>query len=367
MVKKWETLFLLVMTLPIMGHVVILPLMLDVVGRDIWISVLLSLPAAFLIAWFIYRIRLLTPNETFPQLVKGILGKFGGSMVITICTMYFLFLTVLSAAALVDLVFIGFLPDTPRFVLLLWFILFAMYAASKGIKRIALTSSILAFITAITGHTVTLMDHPKKEWAYLQPILEFGWGPVLWGTLILISVWVELLFLLIIPFKDIKAKRIFLIWSLGIIINALMMLSTSTSAITIFGLGQAENLVYPAFSIVRIVDLGFIDRFDVYAVILMTFGVYIRCSLYLRIAHELTVESFQKKWKKYFVFMAYTAIVFIGSYYMVLNYYRLEGMIQAYAYSFILLPLVFLLYVIGRRRRKKEALSFPSSTTETHR
>src|SRR5690625_4083764 len=40
MVNKWETFFLMIMTVPIMGHVVILPLMFDISGRDGWISVI---------------------------------------------------------------------------------------------------------------------------------------------------------------------------------------------------------------------------------------------------------------------------------------------------------------------------------------
>ncbi|XIH35886.1 hypothetical protein C1N70_26680 (plasmid) [Cytobacillus firmus] len=63
--------FLLVMTLPIMGHVVILPLMLDVAGRDAWISIFLSLPVAFTLAISIYRLRLKYPKQNISDMLHN--------------------------------------------------------------------------------------------------------------------------------------------------------------------------------------------------------------------------------------------------------------------------------------------------------
>lgn len=355
MVTKWETLFLIVLTLPIMGHVVLLPLLLDLAGRDVWLAVVISVPFAIFIASIIYKIKKQEPDLDFSEIIYKALGKRGGFFIRIVFILYFLFLFILSAAALVDLVFIGFLPDTPRLALLLWLFLFVLYAVGKGMKRIALTASILAFITALTGHTMTLMDAPKKEWSYLLPILEFGWAPVLWGILLLTSVWVELLFLLAIPLENIKEKRLFLVWVIGILLNALMILSTSTGTIAIFGLGQTENLVYPAFSLVRIVNLGFIDRFDVYAIILMTFGVYIRCGLYFRAAYEMSLAADTRPWIKYSTFTGMSLFLFLGSYYLVKDYFAFEQALNLYAFSFLLIPIVVLiLFLLNRKNRSQE-------------
>lgn len=280
MLTKWETLFLLIMTIPIMGHVVILPLMLDVAGRDSWLSIFISLPAAFAFLFSIYRLRLHHPNRNTTEMLFHLLGKFFGIILLVILILYFLFLTILSFASLVDMVYIAFLPETPIVAIILFFLIFFIFAAQKGIKRIALTAGVLSFIAMVTGHTVTLMDSRKKDWTEIFPIFEYGWSPSVWGTMILISIWIELLLLLCIPLKNAREKHTFLIWTIGVLLNALMMFSTTTGTITIFGIGQADNFVYPALEIVRIISLGFIDRFDVYGLILMTFGVYIRCSLF---------------------------------------------------------------------------------------
>lgn len=316
MLTKWETLFLLVMTLPIMGHVVILPLMLDVAGRDAWISILLSLPVAFMFAIAIYRLRLKYPKQNISDMLHNLLRKPFGTLIMMVFIIYFLFLTVFSFALLVDFVYIAFLPETPRLAILVWFLIFFVYAAIKGIKRIALTASILTIISMATGHTVTLLDTKMKDWSQLQPIFEFGWSPILWGSLLLVSIWIELLLLLCVPIQNIREKRMFLLWSIGILLNALMIFSTTIGSITIFGLGQADNSVYPALESVRIISLGFIDRFDIYGLLLMAVGTYIRCSLYFRIAYDITVSKVSSKWIRRCGFTGFVLLVFLSTNYL---------------------------------------------------
>ena len=355
MLTKWETLFLLVMTLPIMGHVVILPLMLDVAGRDVWISIFLSLPAAFIFAIAIYCLRLKYPKQNISSMLYNIVGKPFGAMIKIIFISYFLFLTIFSFALLVDFVYIAFLPETPRLAILVWFLLFFVYAAMKGIKRIALTASVLTIIAMVTGHTVTLLDTRMKDWRELLPIFEFGWSPILWGSLLLTSIWVELLLLLCVPIQNIHEKRMFLFWSIGILLNALMMLSTSIGGITIFGLGQVDNFVYPALESVRIISLEFIDRFDIYGLLLMSVGIYIRCSLYFRIAYDITISKVSSKWIKRCWFSAFVLLVLFSTSYLSKEHFRIDRALNLYAYMIFLFPIPFLLLGISFLKEKTKA------------
>lgn len=353
MLSKWQTLFLLIMTLPIMGHVVILPLLLDVAGRDAWLSIFISIPIGFLFAFAIYRLRLHYPDLTITETLFRLLGKWIGTIAILLFIFYFLFLTILSFAALVDVVFIDFLPETPRLAIIVWFLIFFIYAAKKGIKRIALTAGVLAIIAILTGHSVTLMDTAKKDWNELRPILEFGWSPVLWGTLILVSIWMELLQLLCIPIKNIREKRMFLLWMVGIVLNGIMMTSTTTGVIMIFGLSQSDNFLYPAQEIVRTISLGFIDRFDIYGMILMTFGTYIRCSLYFRIAYDMALSPKVSKWFKRALFSIFVVVIFFGTFYLSKDHIRLEEALHVYAYMIVLFPIPFLLLFISWLKKKR--------------
>lgn len=354
MLSKWPTLFLIIMTLPIMGHVVILPLMLDVAGRDILISILLSLPGAILFAYAIFRLRLYYPTTEPKALLAQLLGYWGGRLFRLLFIIYFLFLTIISFVSLVDFVYIGFFPDTPILALIIWFLIFFLYAVLKGYKHIALTSGVLALIGVVTGHSITLMDSEYKDWNEMFPLLEFGWAPALWGSLILTSIWMELLLLLFIPLQDAREKRLFLMWFIGIIIVALTMFSTANGSITIFGLGQAENFTYPAQEIVRLINLGFIDRFDIYGMILMTFGVYIRCSLFFRFAYDLSLPQDPTKWQKRVVFPLFVVITIVFTYYLAQDHFRVGKVIVVYTYMILLFPVPFILLIIAKLKRTNE-------------
>lgn len=355
MVNKWQTFFLIVLTLPIMGHVVLLPLAIDLAGRDSWISALIALPVGIVFLIGLYRLRLKYPKQPIPIALRKVLGNFLAIFTILLLFIYFSFLTSLSIASIVDMVSTIFLPATPVWVLVISFLLLSIYGATKSVKGIALTAGVLFFTVMFTGHSITFINFRERELFDLLPLLEYGWKPVLLGTLLLSNVWIELLFILVIPIKSMREKRIFAVWSLGIIANVMMMLSTISGTIMTFGLGQSESFVYPALEIVRIIDIDFIDRLDVYALILMTFGCFIRGSLFLKLSHE-QVKSFlhkDKKWLHVISFIIVAILIGLISYYMGETRVRLEYFLIIYAYSIIFYPFLFLLLFVARMRKKK--------------
>ncbi len=355
MLNKWDSFFLIFMTLPIMGHVVVLPLLLDVAGRDAWISVMLSLPLSLLLAWGIFTVRKKYANQSFPDWIIQLIGKPIGLLFLMLLAVYLLFLSAFSLASLVDMVKIGFLPESPIWGLAVWFMLFCVIAAYRGVKAIALTAAILTFIALITGHSITLLATPMKELNYITPILQFGWIPSFWGSVILISIWVELMFLLLIPIENINEKRLYLFWVIAIAFNALMMLSTFTGSVMIFGLGQADNFTYPALETVRVISLGFIDRFDVYGLILMVVGCYIRISLYYRLTYELFVPRLVSgKWITKFLFWGFGIMILVGGILLSHTHIRIQHTTVFYTYTVVLFPLPFLLWVISSIQEKKE-------------
>src|SRR5690625_496444 len=232
-----------------------------------------------------------------------------------------------------------------------------MYGATKSVKGIALIAGVLFFIVMLTGHSITFINFPERDLMDLLPMLEHGWKHVGLGTLLLSNTWIELLFLLTIPFKDIKEKRLLLIWTLGLIANLFMMLSTISGVIMTFGLGQAESFVYPALEIVRIIDINFIDRLDVYALILMTFGSYIRCSLFLKISytqfkHIIVINS--NKWLNITLFITLSIFIGILAYFMGETSLRFESTLTFYAYTFVLYPLRSEERRVGRELKYRE-------------
>lgn len=356
MVSKWGTLFLILMTLPIMGHVVILPLMLDVAGRDGWISIFLSVPLGMLFVYAVFRLRLKFQASDFFAAFEARAGRWIGSSLRMLFIFYFFFLSAFSLAALTEMVHLAFLPETPNWILAGWFMLCCFYAAYKGIKSIALTAGVLAIVGMLTGHSVTAMATPKKEWANIMPFFEFGFAPSLVGMIVLTSIWVELLFLLAIPIENMKEKRLFLLWIVGVVSNGLMMFSTLTGAVMIFGLGQADEFIYPALETVRVISLGFIDRFDIYGMMLMSFGCYIRTSLFFRLGFNLGVPAkIQSRGWGVVLFAMAGLLVFGFAVFLAMEHARMAHTTIYYSWFVFLYPLPFVLLMLARKKKRAKA------------
>ena len=355
MVNKWQAFFLIVLTLPIMGHVVLLPLAIDLAGRDSWISAFFSFPIGVVFLFALYRLRLQYPKGSAHKAFKQLQGNVVTIISLFLFLVFFVFLTALSIASLIEMISVAFLPETPIWALVVSFLLLSMYGASKSIKGIALTAGILFFTVMFTGHSITFINFPERDLLDLLPLLENGWKPVFFGTILLSNVWIELLFLLVIPIKDIKEKRLFSVLSLGLIANVLMMLSTMSGAIMTFGLGQAESFIYPALEIVRIIDIDFIDRLDVYALILMTFGCYIRGSLFLKVSYMQVKNliSSNQNWINKTLFITLSTIIGFITYYMGYTRMRFEAALFVYAHSILLYPIPFILLFIAWMRKRR--------------
>jgi spore germination protein KB len=250
------------------------------------------------------------------------------------------------------MIHIGFLPETPISVLVIWFMAFCLYAAKMGIKAIALTSGILSIFAIVIGYIVSFTSESLKDWRNLAPILEYGWSPVWMGALILISIWMELLFLLVVPLENVKEKRLFLTWVVCILFNALIMTAAMTGVVMVFGLGQASNLPYPALEVVRNISLGFIDRLDTYALVLMSFGCYIRTSLYLRLTYKLSVPA-NPDWLHHFWLYGLWAGLLACCLYISADHTRLYHFTLLDVYGVGFFPFIIILFGISRFKNKR--------------
>ena len=353
LLNRWESFFLILTTVPIMGHVIILPLMYDVTGRDSWISALLSFPIGLALVLCIHQLRRKYPEHRFSVLAEHLLGKLLGKGLVLLLVIYFLFLSALSAAALADMIHIAFLPETPAWALVIWFLLFCLYAARKGTKIIALTGMFIGLFALLTGHSISFIDMSEKDANNLLPFLEYGWTPVLWGTAVLISVWIELLFLLFLPLKNLHRERFLKFWIFGAVGICFTMLSTMTGTVMIFGMGQTDNFNYPALETVRILTLGFIDRFDIYGLILMSSGCYIRSSLFFRICYEqMAPRKTPNRWVKQVVFWGLGILINALSILIGQNFFRVKYFTILYTNAILLTPIPFLLLLISWIKEK---------------
>lgn len=85
----------------------------------------------------------------------------------------------------------------------------------------------------------------------------------------------------------------------------------------------------------------------------MTFGVYIRCSLFFRFSYDYTISTSNSKWSKRIIFFIFTAITALGAYYVAKEHFRVQLAIDIYALLIVLYPTPFILLFISWWKKRK--------------
>lgn len=281
---KKQTISLLQMSLILIGstglinHVVIIPLILDVSGRDSWIAILFSCVAYIFLIPIFYFIYTRMNGEQLFLWVRGNFGSFIAYPLIVIILLYLFSLSVITLRE--TLTFLSFyLPMTPKILLGSLFSIVCFYNAKYGIRSIALTAGILLPIVMVFGFFVMTANFPHKDFSLLKPYMEHGLTPILEGIVYPVSGYIELGFILYLhQYVKTKIKFTSLIW-IGIIF-LILTLGPTIGAITEFGPFVAAKQRYPAFEEWRIVSIGrYIEHLDFISVYQWFVGAFIRLSL----------------------------------------------------------------------------------------
>ncbi len=365
----WETFFAMVMTLPIMGHEVMVPFLLQTAGRDAWLSVLVSLPIAILIIHAIWRVKKQVETTPLQKWMKRQFGPLISFPLVAVLGIYLFFLSCSSIAFFADFIHINFYPETPLISLITFFSLGCLYAILKGPNIILRTCIIIGIASLLTGSSVTFISTPMKDFSHLLPILEYGIKPVFWGVWLVLSIWTELLFLLIIPIKTENNVKFIRLWMINSGIQAFMMIMPVVGVIAMFGLGFAMSLTYPTEEILRNIHLFIIERFDIYGLILMTFGAYIRTVLYFQLGWELffPIKETRKAvltWNHLWMLLTFSAFAVVA-WYLAKDHARIEQTITLYTLFGVLSLFPMLLWLMTWI--KKKMMNFKQRTIHSPR
>lgn len=315
-----QSLFLLSMILPITGHMIMLSPIIIMSGKDSWISIIFTVPIGFLLGFIIFRLHSLFPTKTIVEMVEKAFGKFLGKLLATGLILYFFYMILITFYVLHTFVHIIFLPETPEWAIAISFYCVVWFAVSKGIEPIARICGVLFLLIVITGESIALTTHGLKNYDNLFPLFENGINETLFGIGITTALFGEIILLLMLKMKKENSKSKSLLFTnlMTVFLITWMYLGTVTSTLAIFGENQAKTLEYPAQSIVRIIEFGFIERFDIYGIFTIVIGSVIRISA-LQLVLNLGIRQWLGLKKKWIIHAVISAIILIISLKLIKN------------------------------------------------
>lgn len=358
--------YLTFMNFPIL-NLIILPLMIRIAGKDLWISTLFSSLVGLIIAMILWDLENKNPNQTWLDMMSLRPGsRIMIWALVPILILYLWLLCILTSIALSEFISIGFLQETPFWVIAMIFGLSIAYSVQKGMVSLANLAGIFTFITIISGTTMSLAISGRRHVSYFLPIGEHGIYPILLGAVLFVPIWIELFFFGFLPREIAQGKGWIKTYFGIILVNTLIFLGHSEGAITAFGLEQAKNLNFPMLSAVKAISLGFIDRFDIYGLILMLLGSFIRVSFYSQLSMWLIQRTFSKKPKNYLSSLIYAilfaAFLTTGTILLFRNTAFFHGIIKPFIYVSLIM---FVLFLVGYHYiRFIKPLSFSSNNKD---
>lgn len=305
------------LTVGLVNHVIIIPLLLEAAKRDAWlcipVALIITLPFA---ALPLYQVLKRLNGERIDLWMRKRMPAF---LVWCIMAIILLMLLAVAFGTLVDVTTWTantYLPLTPPIVVGFVLCMACLYAAISGLRTIAYVSCILLPVVVILGDFVMSVNMPAKDYHYLLPMFEHGLSPVLKGAMYSISSSSELVFLLLIQ-HHLKSR--FKRWHLLLFTLFLMMLTIGPAigAITEFGPREADLMRYPAYSEWRLVKIGkYVEHVDFFAVFQWLSGAFVRISVPIFLISEF---GFFRKMKRKWIGMTITVILLLSATYFIIN------------------------------------------------
>jgi spore germination protein (amino acid permease) len=278
---------IIILSVGLLNHVINVPLLLGASSRDAWLTVLL----VFIVSpiWIGILSSILRDMNGM-HVWDWLKLRFGKVLSATLIVLYSVMVWLMGLISFKDTItwtIATYMPQSPLLVLAGTTLIGCFFAASQGLRTVAILSGILLPLVIILGDLVMIANFQFKDYAMLFPLLENGISPLWKGIPFAAGGLLEMSLLILFQHKLTKQpgfKSLMLICTIltGLTIGPLM------GSISMFGPDEAAHQRYPAFEQWRMVRLGeYVEHVDFFSIYQWLSGMYIRVSLSLLLISEL--------------------------------------------------------------------------------
>lgn len=251
--------------------------------QDAWIAAIIGVGVGLLLVWLYSVIGDYFPNQTLIELNETLLGKWLGKTV----SFLFIFFTLTSCSQVVfylgNFLLSEIMPETPMIWIHILFMIVVVMGVRLGIESLARCAEILFPFFIILFIILTLSTFPQIKVKNIQPILETGMKPIVWSTLVFLSIasLTLIVLLVVFPAHTNNWKETRKAFFIGHFIGGLIMVMIITLSIFVLGPFHTAKYLYPSYELARRATIGnFLERIEAILAIMWLFSLYIKTSLY---------------------------------------------------------------------------------------
>ncbi|WP_340027389.1 endospore germination permease [Paenibacillus sp. FSL H7-0940] len=314
----WLSFSIILLSAGLVCHVLSIPGILEAAGRDGWLSVVAAGPFFMLFLCMMYIIIRRVRGQ---RLTDWITREFGAvpSWIFRISASILLFtLGTHTLYETTNWTVSTYLQFTPPYVLAGGGALVAAWAAAKGIRSIAMTSSLLLPFVILLGYFVMSANMKYKDYSLLFPIMENGMGPVWRGMIYslagLMEIWILMLFQ-----HEVKGKiRWWHVLILGVFMLS-MAIGPTIGAIVEFGPEEAAKQRNSPYEQWKLVNIGkLLQHVDFLSIYQWLSGSFARVAISMYLIVDLL--NFRRPKKRYIAILTITVIMS----FMAMQWWRID-------------------------------------------
>lgn len=364
--KRWEismvqAAMLIAGVVSLSGHALAVSHFMRAGGRDAWMSGIFALPAAFLVVWSFYRLRMVYPNDTVVQYLPKLMGKVG-YVVAAVYPLYYFTVVVFTLRMTTDWMVDSILPETPSWVMAVLYMAAVLYSAGGGLDVLARINQFLLPLLMFFGALVSVSTLPAKDYSLLTPFFEKGIGPVLATTFLGMGYFGEIsvinMYNAYIRKED--RKHMLKAYSVSLIFIVMTLTGPLAGSVATLGYRVAQNMPYPTFQHWLMVSYArFFERTDLLAVHQWLAGAYVRSGLYLLMAVHglLQLTKLEKRVPLNWALAGFALLTVVASEAFpnkpIFDQFVIDIYLPAGAYIGVVLPVVLLITAWARGLTKK--------------
>ncbi|MCL1913662.1 MAG: endospore germination permease [Eubacteriaceae bacterium] len=335
-------------------------LLTTVTGKDSWIIAFFGAISYLPFIFVNSKLAENHPQKSLFGIHDTVYGKTVGRALSFLYVIFYVSMTAVNLLEAADFVFGIMLPNTPKIVIVIFFVICCAYTVSKGIEPLAAVSTLIVFLfgsVILLNTVVALITH--SDFKRIMPIMQLPLKNYLHGTLLALSMPYGESFFVMMLLPNIKD---------GSSIKKVFFTTTLVSMSTIFALHLKETFTlgrmvkifsHPVFEAVKLVEFGDdLTRIEIFFAIAMLSMILMKTSVLMYIclsgfAHIIDSDNYQPYTNVFGAFLVVFSMTVIRQS-IDFIYWGINVIPILYIFFQLALPLVTLLVDMFKKQRNKK-------------
>ncbi|MFX3673464.1 MAG: GerAB/ArcD/ProY family transporter [Paenisporosarcina sp.] len=349
-----------------LGSALLVPLAIGA-KQDAWLAILFGMLGGFCLFLIYYGLYSYYPDIPPTEYIQKIMGSVLGKILALFYVLYFVYLPARVLRDIGEMLLTSFYWETPLFVMNTLMILLVVYTVRKGIEVLARTGELLIVIMVLLGMSglFLIIISGIIHISNLEPVLEEGFKPVIKTALtqtLYFPFGEVVVFAMILPYinqpKKVKRTGLLALGISGLILAVVMVVNFS-----VLGVSFVSRSPFPLLATIQTIDVaGFLERLDVYFMLVAIIGGFFKISVFFYVAVTATASLFKIKDSALLAF-PFGVVILLLSITIASNFseHVQEGLQVVPLYMHlpfqVIIPAFLLIIAIFRNRNKKSKRS----------